>query len=142
MEVSLVRKRLQAAIGAARDRAQRRRQRTAEAEAAYDNFLAHVATPLAKQIANTLASEGYAFTVSTPGRGLRLSLDRGRDDFIELALDNSGDEPIVLGRSRRTRGSRTFEDERPVKAATAPQHLGEEDLLDFFATALEPWLER
>jgi hypothetical protein len=133
---------MQAAIGAARERAQRRRQRAADAEAAYDNFLGQVATPLAKQIANTLAAEGYGFTISTPGGGLRLSLDRGRDDFIELALDNSGDEPTVIGRSRRTRGSRTIEDERPVKAGVAPDRLSEQDLLEYFATALEPWLER
>jgi len=126
----------------ARDRAQRRRQLAADAETAYDGFLANVATPLAKQIANALQAEGYAFTLSTPGRGLRLALDRGRDDFIELALETDADEPTVIGRIRRTRGSRTIEEERPVKRGAAPDQLSEEDLLDFFASALEPWLER
>ena len=60
----------------ARDRAQRRRQLAADAETAYDSFLSNVATPLVKQIANALNAEGYAFTLSTPGRGLRLALDR------------------------------------------------------------------
>ena len=126
----------------ARDRAQRRRQLAADAETAYDGFLANVATPLAKQIANALQAEGYAFTLSTPGRGLRLALDRGRDDFIELALETDADEPTVIGRIRRTRGSRTIEEERPVKRGASPDQLSEEDLLDFFASALEPWLER
>jgi hypothetical protein len=126
----------------ARDRAQRRRQLAADAETAYDSFLTQVATPLVKQIANALNAEGYAFTVSTPGRGLRLALDRGRDDFIELGLETDGDEPAVIGRIRRTRGSRTIEEDHPVKRGASPDQLSEQDLLDFFATALEPWLER
>ena len=126
----------------ARDRAQRRRQLAADAEAAYDRFLTNVATPLVKQIANALQAEGYAFTLSTPGRGLRLALDRGRDDFIELALETDADEPTVIGRIRRTRGSRTIEEERPVKRGASPDHVSEQDLLDFFESALQPWLER
>jgi hypothetical protein len=126
----------------ARDRAQRRRQLAADAEAAYDSFLSNVATPLVKQIANALQAEGYAFTLSTPGRGLRLALDRGRDDFIELALETDADEPTVIGRIRRTRGSRTIEEERPVKRGASPDHVSEQDLLDFFESALQPWLER
>jgi hypothetical protein len=129
-------------MATARDRAQKRRQRAADAEAAYDGFLTHVATPLARQVANALNAEGYAFTVSTPGRGLRLALDRGRDDFIELALDTSADEPIVVGRTRRTRGSRTIEDERPIKSGAPPDQLSEQDVLEFLVSALEPWLER
>ena len=126
----------------ARDRAQRRRQLAADAEAAYDSFLSNVATPLVKQIANALQAEGYAFTLSTPGRGLRLALDRGRDDFIELALETDADEPTVIGRIRRTRGSRTIEEERPVKRGASPDQVSEQDLLDFFESALQPWLER
>jgi hypothetical protein len=142
VEVSQVRKRLQTAMTAARERAQQRRQRAAEADTAYDRFLSQVATPLARQIANALLAEGYTFTLSTPGRGLRLALDRGRDDFIELALETDGDEPTVIGRIRRTRGSRTLEEERPIKRGASPDQLNEQEVLDFFASALEPWLER
>jgi len=126
----------------ARDRAQRRRQLAADADTAYDGFLSNVATPLVKQIANALQAEGYAFTLSMPGRGLRLALDRGRDDFIELALETDADEPTVIGRIRRTRGSRTIEEERPVKRGASPDQVSEQDLLDFFESALLPWLER
>jgi hypothetical protein len=133
---------MQAAMAAAREHAQQRRQRTADAESAYDRFLAEVATPLVRQIANTLQAEGYAFIVSTPGRGLRLAVDRGRDDFVELALETDADEPAVIGRIRRTRGSRTIEEERPVKRGALPDQVSEQDLLDFFASALQPWLER
>jgi len=142
VEVSHVRKRVQAAMAAARERAQRRRERASEAETAYDGFLTQVATPLVRQIVNALQAEGYAFTLSTPGRGLRLALDRGRDDFIELALETDADEPTVIGRIRRTRGSRTIEEERPVKRGASPNQVSDQDLLDFFENALQPWLER
>jgi hypothetical protein len=142
VEVSHVRKRVQAAMAAARERAQRRRERASEAETAYDGFLTQVATPLVRQIVNALQAEGYAVTLSTPGRGLRLALDRGRDDFIELALETDADEPTVIGRIRRTRGSRTIEEERPVKRGASPDQVSDQDLLDFFENALQPWLER
>jgi len=127
---------------AARDRAQQQRQRVADAEIAYESFLTHVATPLARQVASALNAERYAFTVSTPGRGLRLALDRGRDDFVELALDTESDQPTVVGRIRRTRGSRTVDEERPVKPGASPEQLSEDDVLEFLVNALEPWLER
>jgi hypothetical protein len=133
---------VQAGMTAARDRAQQRRQRAAEAEVAYDAFLTHVATPIARQVASALNAERYAFTVSTPGRGLRLALDRGRDDFVEIALDTEADQPTVVGRIRRTRGSRTIEEERPVTPGTSPDQVSEEDVLEFLVRALEPWLER
>lgn len=141
MEIALVRKRIQTAMATARDRAKHRRQKSDEAEQAYATFLEHLAGPLARQVVNALRAEGFSFTVSTPGRGLRISLDQGRDDFIELALSTDTDQPHVVGRIRRTRGSRTLDEERPVKVG-APQEVSEDDLLEFFARALEPWLER
>jgi hypothetical protein len=129
-------------MAAARDSAKQRRQKADEADKAYATFLDHLATPLARQIVNALRSEGYSFTLSTPERGLRVSLDQGRDDFIELDLRTDVDQPHIIGRVRRTRGSRTLDEERPVKAGAAPQDVSEEDVLEFFARALEPWLER
>ena len=142
MEISVVRRRIQAAMTTARDRAKQRRQKADEAELAYAAFLENLAGPLARQIVNALRAEGYAFTVSTPGRGLRVSLDQGRDDFIEVALNTDADQPHVVGRIRRTRGSRTLDEERPVKPGVAPQDVSEDDLLEFLALELEPWLER
>jgi hypothetical protein len=127
---------------AARDRAKQRRQQADEAEAAYATFLDRLAVPMARQVVNALRAENYAFTVSTPNRGLRVSLDQGRDDYIELALNADTDQPHVVARIRRTRGSRTLDEERPVKTGAGPQDVSEEDLLEFFARALEPWLER
>lgn len=142
VEVSLVRNQLRAATERARSRAQNRRQRAADAEDAFRRFLDEVAVPLARQLAQTLKSEGRAFTVFTPSGGLRLSSDHGRDDYIELMLDTTGETPQVLGRTSRVRGSRTITDERPLKGGAAPSALTEQDVLDYFLESLEPWLER
>ena len=142
VEVSLVRNRLKRAIEAARERGQQKRQRSAAAERAYDTFLKDVATPVTRLVANTLKAEGYAFTVFTPGGGLRLASDRGRDDYIEFALDGGTDPPQAIARISHSRGSRTLSDERPIKAGAAPETLSEEDVLAFLLNALEPWLER
>src|SRR5215216_1736731 len=135
VEVSEVRRQLKHAMA----RAQQKRQHAADAERAYAAFLEDVATPTTRMVANVLKVEGYLFTVSTPSGGLRLASDRGRDDYIEFALDGSGDTPTVVGRVRQTRGSRTLEDERPIKPDTPPQELTETDVLSFLVSALEPW---
>jgi hypothetical protein len=142
VEVSLVRKRLLAAIDRTRKASQERRQRAADAGRAYETFLADVATPVARQLVIALKAEGYAFIVNTPGGGLRLVSDRGRDDFIDLGLDATVDPPEVMGRISYARGSRTISDERPVKPGAAPQSITEEDVLAFLLDALTPWLER
>ena len=142
VEVSEVRRQLKQAIDRAKTRAHQKRQHAADAERAYAAFLEETATPTTRMLANALKAEGYLFTVSTPSGGLRLASDRGRDDYVEFALDGSGDRPAVVGRIRHTRGSRTIEDERPIKAGAAPQDLSEADVLAFLIGALEPWLER
>lgn len=142
MEVSQVRRRVQAALLAARERSQRRRQTVADAENDYDRFLEHVAVPIARQVANVLKAEGRTFNVSTPGRALRLEPDRGRDDFVEITLNTEIDPPAVVGHIRHTRGSRTVDEERLVKPGAAPPEITEEDVLEFLIRAFEPWLER
>lgn len=142
MEVSEVRKQLMHAIDRAKARSQQQRQHAAEAERAYAAFLEDVATPTTRMMANVLKAEGYPFTLSTPSGGLRLASDRGRDDYVEFALQTNGDRSVVVGRIRYTRGSRTLEDERPIKADTSPQDLSDTDVLAFLVSALEPWLER
>ena len=142
MEVSQVSKRLKSAMEAARARAQARRQRTADAEKAYAMFLETVATPVTRQVANALKVEKLNFTVQTPHAGLRLAADRGRDDFIEFALDTTGDVPQVVGRVSLTRGSRTRDEAAPIRPGAGPEAVTEEDVLEFLLRALEPWLER
>ena len=129
-------------MATARERARQRREKSDEAERAYETFLDSLAAPLARQVVNAMRAEGVVFTLSTPGRGLRLSLETGRDDFVELALVTDVDQPYVAGRIRRTRGSRTLDEERPVKPGAGPQDVTEDDLLEFLLGALEPWLAR
>ena len=126
----------------AKAREQDRKLRSADATREYAVFLESVATPLVQQIANVLKAEGYAFTVSTPGDALQLANDRGRDDFIELALDTTLDPPQVIGRVNRSRGSRRLNDERPIKPDASPAAITENDVLEFIAQAMEPWLAR
>jgi len=142
VEVSQVRRRLKAAIDGARVRSQQRRQRAGEAERAYASFLNEIATPVTRQVANALKAEGYSFSVFTPGGGLRLASDTSRDDFVDFSLDGAGEVPQVIGRISHSRGSRTIDEERPVKPGASPEMLSEDDVLEFLVTALEPWLER
>ena len=142
VEISDVRKRVQGAIAAARERSNRRRLQTAEAEKAYESFLQQIAIPVTKQVAAVLKAEGRLFTVFTPAGGLRLASDRTGDDYVEFALDTTTDGAQVIGRVSRTHGSRTLHDERPIKPDTPPHALTEEDVLTFIVDALQPWLER
>ena len=142
MEISAVKRRVQRSLAAARTRAQERRHQSEAATRDYAAFLQNVATPVVLQIANVLKAEGLAFTASTPGDGLRLTYDRGRDDFVEFALDTSGDQPQVIGRISQSRGSRRLDEERPVKPDASPEALTEEDVLEFVMQALERWLGR
>lgn len=142
METGEVRRRLLQSLVGARERAQQRRARAAEAERDFGTFLEQVAIPLTRQAAGALKAEGYSFTVFTPGRGLRLALDKGRDDFIDIALDTESDHPQVIGSISYTRGSRTIVSDQPIKEGVGPGALTEDDVLAFLLRALEPFLER
>jgi hypothetical protein len=133
---------VQAALAAARERTQRRRQSVADAERSYERFLADVAVPISRQVAIVLKSEGRSFTVSTPAGAVRLSPDRGRDEFVEIMLNTEADPPAIVGHIRHTRGSRTLDEERAVKPGATPDQISEDELLEFLIRALEPWFDR
>jgi hypothetical protein len=142
VEVSHVRRRLTAAIEQARRAAPQRRERSAEAQRAYEAFLDEIAVPVARMIVSALKADGYPFTVATPGGGVRLISDKGRDDYIEIALDGAADPPEVIGRISYARGSRTITEERPVKPGASPRVITEDEFLEFLVAALAPWFER
>jgi hypothetical protein len=142
LEVSHVRKRLTAAIDRSRRDAAQRRERTAEAQRAYEAFLADIAVPVSRMLASALKAESYPFTIATPGGGVRLISEKGRDDYIDVALDATADPPQVVGHISYTRGSRTIAEERPVKPDALPNAISEEEFLEFLIGALQPWLQR
>jgi hypothetical protein len=139
MEIADVRKRILVTIERAKQRAAERRARGDEAARAYSTLLETIAVPLFKQVANVLRAEGYPFSVFTPSGSVRLMSDRAAEDFIEVTLDTSGDEPQVIGHTSRSRGRRVAESERAVGA---PAALSEPDLLDFLVKELEAFVER
>lgn len=139
MEISAVRQRILQTIDRAKQQAAHRRARNDEAARAFGPFLDVIAVPLVRQVANVLRVENHLFSVFTPSGSVRLMSDRGAEDFIELLLDTSGDEPRVLGRTSRSRGHRVLETEQ---ALGAPDQLSEEDVLAFLLKALEGFVER
>jgi hypothetical protein len=139
METSELRKRLTQTIERAKKQTAERRTRSDAAAQAFDTFLKNIAVPLFRQSANILKSEGYPFTLFTPAGSVRLMSDRVTEDFIELALDVSGDAPQVVGHVSRSRGRRVVETEKNIGA---PATLTEAELLDFLDKELEAFVER
>jgi hypothetical protein len=142
MEVSDVRRRLRAAIEAAKVRAGERRARTDEASRAYDAMLETVAVPAFHTVVNALVGEGHRFKVTTPGRAVRISPERAPGDYIELALDTARDAPAVLLLSSRGRGRRVVAAERILREGPQIAELGEEDIVSALLDELLPFIER
>src|SRR5262249_6783257 len=126
MESSVVRKRLIDTIDRARRRAAARRVRNEEAAPKFGHLLELTAIPLFRQMGNVRRAEGYQFTVFTPSGSVRLMSDRRAEDFIELLLDTSGDEPHLVLHSSRGHGRGVVEIERAIGD---PATLTEDDLL-------------
>jgi hypothetical protein len=139
MEVSDVRKRVLHTIEQARRHAAERRGRNDEAARAFDRLLNGVVIPLFRQIAGVLRAEKRLFTVFTPSGSVRLSSDRGAEDFVEMFLDSTGDTPSVIGHTSRNRGHRVIESEQVIGA---PDTLTETEVLEFLLKALEAFVER
>ena len=142
MEISDVKKRVLETIRRARRNAVERQARIDEAGREYEVFLDRVAVPLFRQVANALRAEGYLFNVFTPGSGVRLMSDRSAQDFIELFLDTTEDQPRVAGRASRSRGGRVLGSEEPIGPPGPVRELTEDDVLRFVMKHLEPFVER
>ena len=139
MEISDIKRRVVETIERARQQAAERRARTDEATREYAAFLDQIAIPVFRQVANVLRSEGYPFTVFTPGGSVRLMSDRTAEDYIELALETGGSDAVVSGHTSRSRGRRIVEFEHEIGP---PAALGEDDVLSFVLKALTPLVER
>jgi hypothetical protein len=141
METSIVRNRLRDTIERAKRSAAERRAAAEAAGRDYGEFLQEVAIPLFRQIANALRVAGYLFTVNTPAESVTLVSDRAANDFIELSLDTSGDEPHVVLRTSRSRGRKLFESERPVGKGSIAA-ISDEVLLDVVLEELRPFVDK
>ena len=139
MEISDVRKRMLATIERSKQRATERRGRADEAAKAYSTFIETIAVPMFRQVANVLKAEGYPFGLFTPAGSVKLVSDRNPQDSIEILFDSSGDQPLVMGHTTRSRGGRVVELEQPVGD---PASLSEADVLEFVAKELEAFVER
>jgi len=139
MEISQVRKRVLQTVERAKVQAAERRARNDEATTLFGPFLDTVVVPLVRQLAQVLRAESHLFNVFTPSGSVRLMSERNAEDFIELFLETTGSEPRVVGRTRRSRGSRVLESE---EALGAPGALSEEDVLAFLLRAVEGFVEK
>jgi hypothetical protein len=142
MEVSDVRRRIRAAIEAARVRATERRARTDEATRAYDQLLETIAVPAFHTVVSALTGEGHRFKVITPGRAVRMSPERSAEDFIELSLETDRDVPAVMLLTSRGRGRRVVNTERVLREGSKIAELTEEDIVDALLDELLPFIER
>lgn len=140
MESSTVRNRLNLVIDAAKRSSAARRERNEEAARSYERVL-EFTMPLFRQVAQALKVNGYMFSVFTPGGGVKLMSDRSPEDYIEVSLDTSGEQPTVMGHVSRTRGRRVIESEHPV-ARKPVGELTEEDVFEFLLKEIEPFVER
>lgn len=143
MEIADVRRRLRGALEDAKRLGEERRARKDEASGAWERVLAEVAVPAFHLMASALTGEGLRFKVSTPGAAVRLTPERGGEEFIELALDTDRDNPAVMLRSTRGRGRRVISDERVVRdGAAAVASMTEEDVMTALLRELIPFIER
>jgi hypothetical protein len=141
MEISDVRRHVTETVDRAKRAATERRALSDEASREYAAFLDTIAVPLVRQVANALKVQGFPFGVFTPSGSVRLASERSADDYIELSLDTSGGQPVILGHSRRARGRRIIERERPIGAGRV-RDVTEEDVLAFLLEELEPLVEK
>lgn len=142
MEVSDVRRRIRAAIDAARLRAAERRTRSDAASGAYDAFLEATAVPAFHAVVSALTGEGHRFNVITPGRAVRMSPERSSEDFIELSLDTERETPAVVILTSRGRGRRAVNTERLLREGPGISEITDEDVVAALLEALLPFIER
>jgi len=142
MEISEVRRRLRATMDEARRRAGERRGRRDEAARAWQRLLPEVVVPAFQMVASALNGEGHRFNVLTPGEAVRLTPERGGEEFVELALSSDRDEPALLLTSTRGRGRRVVSSERVLREGAAIAALTEEDVIDGVLEELVPFVER
>jgi hypothetical protein len=141
MDISDVKRRVVETIERSKRETQERRVRADAASKEFELFLERIAVPLCKQMAGALKAEGYSFVTFSPSGAVRLASERSPEDYIELTLETQGDEPLVIGHTRRGRGRRIIETERALRQGPV-RDITEDDVVNFFLKELEPFVER
>jgi hypothetical protein len=141
MEISDVRRRVRDTIQRARQDAAARRARNESAERAWLDLRDRIVVPVCQQVVQVLRPEGFPFQLSTPGETVRITHERGSEDFMELRLDTSA-EPVVVCRAQRVRGREILENERQVAAGTPIESITSEQVLEILMEVLLPFVER
>ncbi len=142
LEIADVRRRLSQTIERARLEAAERRARVAVAGEQGGRFVMHVATPVVRQFVSVLRSEGFHYRLSTPEGAVRLVSDRRREDFIDIAVDATGDAVTIMTTVSHVRGQRVLTTERPLSADLEIDALTEHHVLEFLLDAIRVFVER
>lgn len=142
LEVSEIRKLVITRLAEVKRAAAARRERMAVAEREYAAFLPAVATPVFNVVAQALGSEGHPYRVTTPAGGIRLSAERSARTYLDLRLDTSGAEPVLLAEVSRERGHRVLVDEKLLGQGRAISTLTDEDVAQFLVAAIGDLVER
>jgi hypothetical protein len=143
MDVSELRRRILRALDDAKNDAALRRTEVDASQRAYDEFLERVAVPVLRQTQAVLKAEGHSFTVHAPAGGARIVSDNSAETFLEFVLDQSGERPLVIGRTSRQRGrGRVAVEERPVVIDKPIASVTDEDVAAFLVAELPRLVRR
>ena len=141
-EVAEVSRRVRQMIERARaDATERRARADADTEIA-QRFIQDVATPVARQVASVLRSEGFAFRLSTPPGAVRLVSEARTENDLDVAVDTTVDPVTITTEVSHERGRRVSTVERPLRADAALSALTDQDVLLFFLEALPTFVAR
>lgn len=140
-DMSDVSRRVRAALEQAKVDAADRRVRVERDGAQARAFLETTATPVLRQFASVLKSEGFLFRLSTPAGAVRLVSESRHEDFIDLAVDATHDPVTIVTTVSHVRGKRVDTAEQPLRPGVEIEHLTEEDVLEFLIKTLPVFVE-
>ena len=142
LEIAEVRQRVRQTIERTRKDAEERRARAVVDGEAGRRFIEDVATPLARQFVLVLRAEGFHYRLSTPAGAVRLVSDQRREDFIDIAVDATGDAVTIMTTVNHVRGQRVLTTERPLCADLEIDALTQHHLFEFLLDAIQVFVER
>ena len=142
MDASQVKRHVHDMLERARRASAERRAATDAAARAWERIREEIAVPLARQVAQVLRAEGYAFQVFTPADVVRLSSEKSGEDFVELGLDAAGRRPSIVARINRVRGREVLSDERVLAEGGDIEQLDDERILAFLLDAMMVVVQR